>query len=439
MRMPFDTLDVYSKDFEFRQSIATVQSATFTPRHLAQPSAQLVLPDDLSVNEFMLEDGARVICRYKGEHLMSGMLRSTSGQLAAGGLITYQLQDDYRWLTNTRAWVRPGSPLAPTSLTAGTDATLGQAVQTGAAGGNGTTKGQAGYMSWPSSVRTTETAVKHLLALNFARLGRPYIPTPDLGRGGDARAAGMLPQVRMDTLLEYVQPLLEWAGLGIRLWQEPREVGVRADVYEPKLFPQTLTYESGIVDNGTWTTKAPSVTRIITMGPGELAARAFREVRDTALEQRFGDIIESTTEATGGDALKWPDGLAEDLKVAKYYLLRSDISAELKKAFTDVLDAAGNKALAAGVPTSGVQAPLIETDAFHYGGTDGFHQGDRVKISRGTLSFEDRITECSLTLNTADGLVVKPTVGEVNDSPNRTLARSIVKLARAASAQATSR
>jgi hypothetical protein len=437
MDVPFE---IYAVNSAFRrlQRIGDPNSATFTPRHRGQGSGQLVLDARDSNNEWLLEKGSRLIVRYKGEHLMSGKVRAPAGELQEGRSITYQLQDDYRWLANTLAYIRPAGPVAPTNMTAGDPGSLGQAwLPAGAvAGASGTVAGQFPYFLWPDSITTAEAAVKHVIHANFDRMNRlrpnrrRYLATPDQGRGGNARAAGILPQLRLGTLLDAADPLLDWSGLGIRIWQEPfGPQGAYVDVYQPAVRAQALTLESGILQSGKWSLADTSATAGLVGGPGELAARAFREFVDLEREAEEGDAIEVFREATSA-ALNWPDSLDDSLKVAKYYVLRAGIPDADKARFLAELDAAGQKSLDEAAPTAGVSATVSETDDFAYGGPRGFHVGDRMKVatSQGMI-FEDAVTECTLSIG-SDGFKVTPTIGEKKDDPQAATMRAIVRLAR---------
>jgi hypothetical protein len=297
----------------------------------------------------------------------------------------------------------------------------------------------AAYYVWPDgstfwggpSIDTAETAIKHLVGINFNRLGRPVTIGADLGRGGNARAAAMLPQVRFGSLDTNLESLLEWSGLHLTLRQDPTLPTINLEVGVPAVWPQTLTVESGIILDGTWSTADPEATRTIVGGPDELGARAFWGINDaTGLEAEYGDIIEVFRDATGATR-NWPDTIPDFKELAKYYLLRPEVSAADKAIFSTYLDAAGAKALAEGSPTSGLSLELSETEVFHFGGTDGIQLGDTITATSRGLSFTDQITEATLSWDATDGLVVTPRVGTKTDDPDRQLAEAIASLARA--------
>lgn len=400
--------------------------------------------------EDILTKGTRIGMEYREEPLLSGVVRTTQGSVQPNGDVVFQLQDDWRMLINSIARVRPYSPAAPTSLASTDDAALGQAWLPGGgsdAGPDGTTQGQFGYYLWPDGssaaggvlVDYSESAIKNIIESNLlGRLGRPIVIAPDLQRGGNARAEGMLPLVRMSRVDEAVQPLLDWSGLGLRLIQLPEANRVTVDVYEPETWEAVLTPESGIIPDGQWSLNPPNATRALIGGPGEGIDRAFYEVQDaTGLEDEYGDVIEVFRDATGA-SLNWPGSVADAYKVAKYYLLRPEVASNDKTSFVNYLAAAGVKGLSEGAPSSGVAVTLSETETFHFGGADGIQLGESVTIQAAGQPFTDRVTECKFSL-TKDGFKVDPIVGNKTDDPDRMLAEAIARLAGAQRRLSTSR
>lgn len=415
---------VYSKDFEFLQPLTNLQdSSEFTPKHNAKGSATLVLAPDAPVNEYLQADGARIVARYRDEHLMSGMIRADAGTITPDGNLTYTLEDDYRILENTLAWVAPDNPLMPAAL-----ADLAQAWQTGPAGTAGTTTGQSGYFIWPAGVDTAEAMIKYIAQHNFERIGRDVTILPNLGRGGDARAGGLMATLtpRNGSLAEEIAPILEWSGLGIRVWQEPRGDGLLLDVYEPATWPTELDYSSGALQDGDYQRHRPTATRIVAGGPGDGPDRAFYSVVDAALEARYNDIIELFTDATGA-SLEWPESLSDAFRVAKYYLLRSEVSTDLKNRFTSYLDAAARKKLTENQATASISAALAETQAFSMYGPDGLRPGDIVPIATPAGPISERITSATLALS--NGLTVTPTLGDITNDEDEAIWEAIAAIA----------
>lgn len=419
-------IDIYDKDFGFLAAHRNPLDATeFVPKFNAAGTSTLIVDPASDVADILNNtDGVRLIARYRDEHLLSGMIRSDQGPITPNGQLTFTVEDDYRILNNTAAWVAPANPVTPAALDQ-----LGQAWQTGAAGTAGTTTGQSGYFVWPDGVDTAEAAIKHIITVNLVtRLGRPVTVLPNQDRGGDARAAGILTNLtpRNGTLADEVAPILEWSGLGLRVWQEPRGNGYLIDVFEPQTWPSALDHTSGALAGGGYERHRPTATRILAGGPGEGPDRAFATLADAALEDRYNDVIEIFAEATGA-TLEWPESLAEAFRVPKYFTLRPEVADNLKTRFTNYLTAAARKKLDENAATASITAALAETDAFHMYGEDGLRPGDLIPIVTRVGTLSERITSATLTLS--DGLTITPTLGKTTNEDDGDIWEAIATIA----------
>ncbi|WP_166790325.1 hypothetical protein [Cryobacterium sp. Hh11] len=394
--------------------------------------------------DFMLAHGSRCRITYKGGHEMSGPLLHPTGKVTAFGTVIFQIEDDYRYMPNTLGWVMPNESsrssgkLAPLDLSDHAQAWTDAAMEPGLAYGYG-------YYVFPdgsggsSILSSAESAIKNLITVNMvSRMGRPVTVSPDLARGGDARAAGMLPSVRMTPLDEAVAALLKWSGLGLRFQHDGLTPTITAEVWQPATWPLDLTVDSGVVLDGDWSQQYPTATRIVGGGPGEDVARAFWDVRDTTgLEAEYGDIIEVFRDATGA-TLNWPGTLADAYRIAKYYLLRTEVATADKNQFTGYMNATGAKGLAEGAPTSGLSLTLSETPNFQYSPT-GFRRGDHISIMANGIPFTDQIMAVNLKWDKTNGAKVTPQVGNRTDNPDELFARAISQLAAAQRRLSTSR
>ena len=437
MASPFE-IQLYNKAFKRLGVLGAPVRLGFTPFFNTVGLGEIEVAVDDPNLAHMMPEGARVRVLYKGDLLMSGPVRSPTGNLAATGTVTFEFEDDYRLMRNTLALVMPtssvrsGGLLAPLSLTDHAQAWTDAAVGAGLAAGSG-------YYRFPSTVSTAEAAIKDLITKNMVtRLGRPVIVAADQGRGGDARTAGMLPDVRMLPLDEAVASLLEWSGLGLKFEHDGVSAGITAEVWQPNTWPMELTVAGGTVTDGTWARQDPEATRIVVGGPGEDVSRAFWDVRDsTGLEAKHNDIIEVFRDATGA-SLTWPDALSDAYRVAKYYLLRSEVSTALKTEFTAYLNAAGRKGLADGAPKSGLSLTLSETEQFSFG-PGGYERGDLITVVSNGATFSERITSADLAETATAGVTVTPQVGERTDDPDRVLAEAIARLGAAQRRLSTNR
>lgn len=256
------------------------------------------------------------------------------------------------------------------------------------------TAGIAAQNTAEYDVRTgpAESVVKAYVAANaITRLGLPVTVAPDQGRG-----ATITVQMRMHPLADRLLPVVDQAGVGITVRQSGAVLEV--DCYESADFPRTLSEASGIVTEWSWSLANPEATRVVIGGDGEGTARTFRALVDTARETEWGDVIEVFRDARNANS-----------------------PAEM--------DATGTEVLTEGSPTSGLSVRLAETSTFRYG--QAIKVGDRVRIEVGPgVIVEDVLREATISWTRDSGLSVTPLVGERSDDPNRTLARSIARLAR---------
>lgn len=421
------TITVWSSSFARQQALGAPVSYSFTPR-LAPAGlgdGSIVTAVDDPVNQYLGLPGARITAEYRGEVALSGWVHRRLGPVIQVGTVEWDVYSDDYLLAWTLGWVNPAAPLQPASLT-----DPAQSVPPAAGHGAGIADG-SGYYAFPSApaVYPAETAIKRLVSDNFARLGRPVTIAPDLGRGGDARAAGWLPAVRFDPLDQALAPLCDSAGLGIRIVQQPGASGLALDVVVPVAWAQAITYDSGILTDGTYQQEGPTATRAVLGGPGDDAARAYYGQTDaTGLEATYGVVIEQFVDATGA-TITWPSTLAAQYQVPAYFLTRTDVDPAAQAAFLQYLQATANLALGAGRPSSGLDVTLSETAAFHYGGTDGYHVGDYVPVSAASgPTITDQVTEVTLAYDSS-GFKVTPKVGSITQDTTQQLAQLVAALA----------
>ena len=440
---PF-TIKLWSKAMTFEGFLGDPVAVAGSIRHNSLGNFTLSVRADDPTLQMMLVPGMRATIDYLGQRIISGKLRSPSGVVQPGGVTTFQLQDDWRKLRNTLAWVKPPHPIKPSILTAlNVPEYLAQATYPGGGsdvvGPDGSVVNQYPYYLWPDGsaaaggdfVEFAESCVKYIVYVNAGvRLGQPIVRAPDLSRGGNARAAGVLPLVRFGTLEEAVMPLLDWSGLGLQMMQTPAdESHITVEVYEPNEWPAILTYESQIVQGGTWSTTDPTATRAVVGGPGDLAARAFELIAEQGvMEDEYGDIIEVFTDATSA-GLKWGATTAA-LQNPKYFHLRPEPASIDKTAFASYMTGAGRTAVAKGAPAAKVSVTLGETESFRFGGPNGIQLGDKVRIAVPQLPdpIEARVSEVQFSFTANAGLKVTPIVGTATADPVQMLAQAVAAL-----------
>lgn len=429
---PFLRITIWDKSFAFQQILGDPIYAAITPRWPGVGSAEIQLRANDPANEWLQRAGANITVVYKDyETVFSGPVDSFQGSILVGGVVTYQFTDWYTLLRETLGFVQPGGNITAASLNdeAQTYLPPGTAHVAGAADG-------VGYYHWPSNI--AETAIKSIISANFTRLGRPVNVLPSQGRGGTL-TADQLPQVRFDDLQTVCETMATLAGLRIRVWLEPGDTQLTLDVAPVGKYFRALTYESGVLQDGNYSVTSPQATRVIVGGPGEDTARAFYPLANSTDEAAWRPI-ETFKDSTSGADLIWPTAFTDAQKVPKYYAVETDpaITSAMKAGFNRTLLAAASNVLAATVSKAGVEVRLSETDAWHYGGLDGFAVGDTVTVESGGISLTDSITE--VTLNwTSDSFVVTPVVGQRTDDPDVNLLQALRHLATALRSTATER
>lgn len=362
-------VEVWDKTRTRQRWIGDPIRVTATPRHNQQPAGEVVLPIDHKRADDLLADGARVVVRYRGEHLLSGTWSSyrTEGSRHDRHTIV-QIRDDWWLLDRLLAWQVPTAPIT------------------------GQSAAEYHVVTGPA-----ETVVKTLATAAVARTGEDVTIAPDLGRGDTITV-----RARMDHPTDLLLPLLDQAGIGVTVRQTGTDLVL--DVYEPTTWPGILSEAGGTLTDLSWSRTAPTVTRVVLMADGEGTARAYRELIDTAREAQWGYAAEDPIDARD---LKSTDPGFEAAALARM-----------------------TEALAAGAPTTGLSVSLAEAGRFQYGGTRGVHVGDVVTVELAPgVRVTDVLRAATLTWDRT-GVRVTPVIGERRDDPNTTLARTLAGVAR---------
>jgi hypothetical protein len=239
---------------------------------------------------------------------------------------------------------------------------------------------------------TAESILKTAVTENMVtRLGLPISVASNQGRGGTVPDGVKL---RFHPLYERMFPAIENAGLGVTFKQSGFQIV--CDVYVPPVFAQPLTEDSGVVQSWSWSNIDATATHVVAGGAGEGTARTFRDVKDTALQGAQNDVIELFQDARDADT-------------AAITLSRAQAGLEEN------------------APKSGFSIQLSETEHFQYG-KDGLVVGARVTVGIGLVTRTDILRECTLSYTRDEGLVTTPTVGDIQDSPDRTIANFLARL-----------
>lgn len=351
---------------KFNQRIGWIndpETVQIVPRHLAIGAATLKVTLDHDKIPMLGAKGSRLQVRYYDGLILSGPVRPVAGQGGPNGSLTYSVESDERLLWRILGWPVPGSGLD--------SQTVKQDVRSGPA----------------------ETVLKGYIGANATRLGLPVVVAPDQGRGTTISLG-----IRMVPLADGLLPKLINSGIGLSVLQEGDHLLV--DVYETTVYPYTLTEASGIVQDWSWSTAPPSVTRVVVGGQGEGTARAFTQVTDAAAEAEWG-----------------ADGIIEGFVDARDV----DTSTELPARGQDSLDE--------GKAQAGLSVQLSETDNFRYGMVN---RGDKITLEVGPgITVTDVLTEAVLNLDRETGFTAVPAVGDRSDNTLRRFVQAMLRANRA--------
>lgn len=472
---------VYDKNRVFRCQIGDPISLEVNPRHNLVGTLTMRVGLDHPKAGELLADGARIVCEYKGGHLLSGPITEAviEGPTVNGSL-TVTVEDDFRVLSEILGWPSPINPISDQDS-----------------------------REFFTSSGHAEAVVKDLVQRNG--VDRLHIPglvvAPNQDRGA-VIPGGVL--VRMEALADKLFPAVDAAGIGVSV----RQIGTNLvlDVYEPSTYPRPLTEAGRTIKSFKWTRTRPVLTRQVVGGAGEGRDRYFRTVVDGVMESRFNAVAEGFTDAaaTGSDyealvkdtakALEDRDkkgeakakaqeaydqalvdrdlaevavanaqgGTASNLtkaqntytsagnKVASTQTKLTDVTTEYNTAVTDyntlnnqlpasksaylaAMDTAGQESLKDYGPKNGLSVTLSESGVFWYG-PGGVTVGDKIpfNIGSGTV-ITDTLREAKLTLVSPTHAEVEPVVGERTDQPDRQVGIALNALARAQRNQKASR
>lgn len=287
-------ISVYDGNRVFQCQIGNPTSLSITVRHNLKGTMTMVLPLGHDKAPKLLAEKARVKVTFRGEHLISGPVTNTELKTDGGaGTLTVTVEDDFRILAEVLGWQVPASAISA--------------------------QGTAEYKVYKGNAETvlknwvTDNAVNrlHVAGVTVA---------PNLNRG--ATIPGGVP-FRMHPGMDQLLPAVENAGLGITVKQDGTSLIL--DVYQPTVYPRSLSVKGRTLKSVTMTRSRPKASRAVVGGSGEGKDRYFRIVTDTAREALYGFCGEVFVDAasTGSDYLK----LVKDI---------ADANADLKEANRDV-------------------------------------------------------------------------------------------------------
>lgn len=357
-------VEVYDKDFHFKGFVGNPVTLVVTPRYNQTGTGALTVETDHARIGDLLADGARLVIYYHGNFLMSGKIDLRKAQ---GPMAKGQI--DLYFKDDFRLMHQTlGWPVP------------GSAITDQSASEFATYTGNA------------ETILKNVVTANMiTRLGLPVSCAANLNRGATVPDGVTF---RFHPLVERLYPALETAGIGVTFRQTG--AGIVCDAFVPPVFARTLTEASGVITDWNWSSEDAAATRVVGGGNGNATARMFRLVVDTALEAAQNDKFEIFRDASDGDT-------------------------------AEKLISRAQESLDENAPKSGFSLALSETEHFQYG-KDGLVVGAKVTVDLGFASRTDILRECTLSYTRNEGLRTTPVIGDISNSPDKTIAQFLARL-----------
>lgn len=372
--LPFQ-VQVYDQDYVSRGPLGAPASLTGEVTFNAPGSAEIVVPAGHKRIADLTAPGARVSIHYTMPSprvfMLSGRVEAVDGGGGPRAWRRFRVVDDFSVLTDeVQCW-----PVPAAAITAQSDA-------------------------YHTVTGPAETVLKSILAPNVTRQGTVLTIPATAGLGSASTAS-----VRFHTVAERVLPLVDGAGLGVRVRQSGATRTL--DVWQPATYPRPLTEGSGVVISGEYTIEAPTVTRVVVGAGGEGAARVFRQYVDTALESTWGIVLPAFRDARDIDTDN------------------PDLEA--------LMQARADETFAEGAPVASLRCELVETSAFRLG--IAYNVGDivSVQLAGGAPLITDRVRSVAFEWTAAGGAVITPRIGEWSDTSDDVMVRRVLALTRATS------
>ena len=313
---------VYNGDRVFQCQIGNPSKLEITVRHNLKGTMTMVLPLSHKRASKLLAEKARVKVMFRGEHLISGPVTNTELSTdGAQGTLTVTVEDDFRVLAEVLGWQVPGAAIS--------------------------SQGTAEYKVYKGNA---ETVLKNWVtdnAVNRLAVAGVTVAT-NLNRGAIVPAGVPF---RMHPGMDQLLPSVENAGLGISVKQTGADLVL--DVYEPSVYPRSLSVKGRTLKSVTMTRSRPKASRAVVGGAGVGRDRYFRVVIDTAREALYGFCGEVFVDAasTGSDYVKLVKDVADankDLKDANNELTKADNALDAANMVYENADQAYDTAQATG-------------------------------------------------------------------------------------------
>lgn len=338
-------------------------SASFTAYHNGVSTGNVTLPVDHKMVTVLLQPGMRLQFRYLQEggtivEQMSGpIVASAAGMNSRGATETFTAVSDDIFLRNL-GWPVPTASLAAQTL------------------------------EYDTNTGAVDAVVYDMVRDAFTRLGSNITVIPLFPSGPTVTIKS-----RFNDLAEVAYAALEAANYGIKMYQW--NPGDPVPFFLSSLAAPTILVDIGSpsdrtyvkwtpllgIAQGTASTEAPTVTRVVVGGQGEGTARTFLSVIDTTLETAWGFIREKFVDAR--DA--------------------TDTATMTQRA---------NEALAEGAPRGSLSVTTIDGEPWIVG--VDYNRGDRVRIAAvtGEVISTEVVRSITFSVSGSEGVTVTPQIGD---------------------------
>lgn len=375
--LPFD-VEVFTKAYVPKGHLGAVLSLSGQVAFNSAGSLEFTIPESHPRRADLSADGARVTLHYRPTpDLRVFMLSGRVDEVGGGGSPKapwrrFRVIDDWTVLSDeVQCWPNP----------------------------TGTISQQGDDEAYFTRSGPAETVVKQTLTPNVARQGTVLSIPATASRGSSITL-----KTRFHVFAERAFPLVEQAGLGVRVRQQ--DATRVLDVFEPHTYPRVLTQDSGVVSSGEYSVSAPTVTRVVALGPGEGTARVTRQKIATALETAHGVRLPLVVDARDVDAA----------------------DPNLDAILTERMD----EALAEGAPRASITCELVETATFRFG--VAFDVGDRVTIRLTKAPpVTDIVRTVDFTWEPGSRPKVTPKVGDWADTSDAAMVKQVKSITRSLS------
>lgn len=258
-------ITIYNKDRVFKGQIGAPLSLKVTPREFPLiGTATMVVQDEHPKAGILMADGARIVFTFKDEHLLSGPVDEFELDSEAGTLKVTVIDDAYI-LHRIAGWQVPGSDI--------------------------TNQRAADYKTYAGKAEAVIKAAVRENGVN--RLAIPgLVVAPNLNRGNTV-PGGV--STRMHPLPDRFFPALALAGVGCTVQQVGGDLVF--DVYEPRVYPRTLSVKGRTLKKVVWTKRRPTASRVVVGARGEGRAREYIAISQPATEAAYGFVGEVFADA----------------------------------------------------------------------------------------------------------------------------------------------